>query len=110
MLEILAVRSPRGVTEIADQLGLKKSSVSRLLKALAELGYAEQSTQRGQYRLSAKVLLLAQCYLKDDPLVTAAQPILHELALAVRAARTRRCSWDATSLSWRKSRVRNGFK
>jgi DNA-binding IclR family transcriptional regulator len=86
MLEILAVRSPRGVTEIADELGLKKSSVSRLLKALAELGYAEQSTQRGQYRLSAKVLLLAQRYLKDDPLVTAAQPILHELALAVRAS------------------------
>jgi DNA-binding IclR family transcriptional regulator len=86
MLEILAVHSPRGVTEIADELGLKKSSVSRLLKALAEQGYAEQSTQRGQYRISAKVLLLAQCYLKDDPLAAAAQPILRELALAVRAS------------------------
>jgi IclR family KDG regulon transcriptional repressor len=86
MLEILALHSPRGVTEIADKLGLKKSSVSRLLKALAELGYAEQSAQRGQYRMSPKVLMLAQCYLKDDPLVTAAQPIIHELALAVRAS------------------------
>jgi DNA-binding IclR family transcriptional regulator len=86
MLEILAVHSPRGVTEIADELGLKKSSVSRLLKALAELGYAEQSAQRGQYRMSPKVLMLAQCYLEADPLVTAARPLLHELALAVRAS------------------------
>jgi DNA-binding IclR family transcriptional regulator len=86
ILEVLAVRSPRGVTEIADELGLKKSSVSRLLKALAELGYAEQSTQRGQYRMSPKVLTLAQCYLEADPLVTAARPLLHELALAVRAS------------------------
>ncbi len=38
VLEILSAHSPLGVTEIADELGLKKSSVSRFLKALAELG------------------------------------------------------------------------
>jgi DNA-binding IclR family transcriptional regulator len=86
ILEILAADAPRGVTEIADELGLKKSSVSRLLKALAELGYAEQSAQRGQYRMSPRIVVLAQRYLEDDRLVKAAQPILHELALAVRAS------------------------
>jgi DNA-binding IclR family transcriptional regulator len=86
MLEILAAHSPRGVTEIADELGLKKSSVSRLLKALAELGYAEQTTQRGQYRMSPRIVVLAKCYLEDDRLVKEAQPILHELALTLRAS------------------------
>jgi DNA-binding IclR family transcriptional regulator len=86
MLELLAAHSPRGVTQIADELGLKKSSVSRLLKSLAELGYAEQSAERGQYRISPRILVLAKCYLEDDRLVKEAQPILQDLALAVRAS------------------------
>src|SRR5262249_39690617 len=86
MLELLAAHSPRGVTEIAAELGLKKSSVSRLLKSIGELGYAEQSVERGQYRLSPRILVLAKCYLEDDRLAKEAQPILRELALAVRAS------------------------
>lgn len=85
MLELLAAHSPRGVTEIAAQLGLEKSSVSRLLKALSELGYAVQSAQRGQYQVSPRILALAQHYLEDDRLVKGAQPILHELAQEARA-------------------------
>jgi len=86
ILETLAARSPLGVTEISDELGLKKSSVSRLLKALADLGYAEQTAQRGQYRMSPRILALATSYLGDDRLAREAQPILHELALTVRAS------------------------
>jgi DNA-binding IclR family transcriptional regulator len=86
ILEFLAAHSPRGVTEIADALGLKKSSVSRLLKALAELGYAEQTAQRGQYRMSPQILILARCYLEDDRLAKEAQPILRELAQTLRAS------------------------
>ena len=66
ILELLAAHSPRGVTEIAAELGLEKSSVSRLLKALSELGYAVQSAQRGQYQVSPRILALAQHYLEDD--------------------------------------------
>ena len=86
ILEILSAHSPLGVTEIADELGLKKSSVSRLLKALAELGYAEVTAQRGQYRMGPRILVLAKGYLEDDRLVREAQPILHELALTLRAS------------------------
>jgi DNA-binding IclR family transcriptional regulator len=85
MLELLAAHSPRGVTEIAAELGLEKSSVSRLLKALSELGYAVQSAQRGQYQVSPRILALAQHYLEDDRLVKGAQPILRELAQEARA-------------------------
>lgn len=86
ILEILSAHSPLGVSEIADELGLKKSSVSRLLKALAELGYAEVTAQRGQYRMGPRILVLAKGYLEDDRLVKEAQPVLHELALTLRAS------------------------
>jgi DNA-binding IclR family transcriptional regulator len=86
ILELLASRSPRGVTEIAGELGLEKSSVSRLLKGLADLGYASPDERRGQYHGSARVLLLAQHYLEGDPLAREAQPVLRELAQAARAS------------------------
>jgi DNA-binding IclR family transcriptional regulator len=86
ILEVLSTRSPLGVTEIADELGLKKSSVSRLLKALAELGYAEATAQRGRYRMGPNILSLARSYLEDDRLVREAQPVLRELALSLRAS------------------------
>ena len=86
ILELLAARSPRGVTEISDELGLEKSSVSRLLKSLAGLGYATQSAARGQYQVSARVLALAQQYLEGDRLAREAQPILHDLAFRARAS------------------------
>jgi DNA-binding IclR family transcriptional regulator len=86
ILELLAARSPRGVTEIAEELGLEKSSVSRLLKGLADLGYAQPDVRRGQYHGSPRVLLLAQHYLEGDPLVREAQPILRELATSARAS------------------------
>jgi DNA-binding IclR family transcriptional regulator len=86
ILELLAARSPRGVTEIADELGLEKSGVSRLLKGLAELGYAAQSARRGQYQVSPRILQLAQRTLEGDPLVREAQPILRSLAPSARAS------------------------
>jgi DNA-binding IclR family transcriptional regulator len=86
ILEILAARSPRGVTEISEELGLEKSSVSRLLKGLSELGYISPSARRGQYQVSPRLLVLAQHYLEGDPLVREAQPVLRELAQVARAS------------------------
>src|SRR5438046_317201 len=39
ILELLAERSPQGVTEMAEQLGLELSGLSRLLQSLADVGY-----------------------------------------------------------------------
>ncbi|HLF95321.1 MAG TPA: IclR family transcriptional regulator [Planctomycetota bacterium] len=80
ILELLAGRPPCGVTEIAEQLGLEKSGVSRLLKGLAELGYVTPEARRGPYRVGPGVLRLAQDFLEGDPLVREAQPLLRELA------------------------------
>jgi IclR family acetate operon transcriptional repressor len=82
ILELLAGRPPCGVTEIAEQLGLEKSGVSRLLKGLAELGYVTPDGRRGPYRVGPGVLRLAQDFLEGDPFVREAQPVLRELARA----------------------------
>jgi DNA-binding IclR family transcriptional regulator len=86
ILELLADRSPQGVTEIARALELEKSGVSRLLQSLFELGYVVQSGRRGQYQLSARVVALARHYLQGDALVREAAPILRELAARARAS------------------------
>ena len=86
ILELLAERAPRSVSEIAAELKLEKSNTSRLLKSLAELGYATQSARRGQYRLSPRVLMLAGGYLTGEQLLKEAQPTLQKLALAARAS------------------------
>src|SRR5262245_39840865 len=85
ILEILSAKTPQGVTEIAAALELEKSSVSRLLKSLSELGYVAQGTRRGQYQVSPRILVLAQQYLDSDRLIIEARAILRELALEARA-------------------------
>src|SRR4051812_28493691 len=85
ILEILSARTPQGVTEIATALELEKSSVSRLLKSMSELGYVTQGARRGQYQVSPRILVLAQQYLDSDRLIGEARPILRELALEARA-------------------------
>ena len=86
IMELLAAHAPLGVTEIAQQLGLEKSSVSRLLKNLCTMGYAVRNADRGQYQLSPRILVLAQRYQEGDRLVREAQPLLRELAAAVDAS------------------------
>ncbi|MBI3856304.1 MAG: IclR family transcriptional regulator [Planctomycetes bacterium] len=86
ILELLAERSPQGVTEIAQALALEKSSVSRLLKSLSELGYVVQGSKRGQYQVSARLVTLAQQYLGGDRLTREAGPVLRRLAQEARSS------------------------
>jgi len=86
IVELLAERSPLGVTEIARELVLEKSSVSRLLKNLCKMGYARQDTERGKYILSPRILMLAHHYQSGNRLVKEVQPILQTLARAARAS------------------------
>jgi IclR family acetate operon transcriptional repressor len=85
ILELLAERSPQGVTEMAGALGLELSGMSRLLKSLADVGYVVPGPRRGQYQSSPKVLGLARGYETRDALVREAAPLLRALALKTRA-------------------------
>lgn len=59
VLELLATRSPAGVTEIADELGVHKSTASRLVSVLEARGFVEQLSDRGKYRLGYTIVRLA---------------------------------------------------
>jgi DNA-binding IclR family transcriptional regulator len=60
VLEIIAVRGQAGVTEIAAELGVHKSTVSRLITVLEARGYVEQLSDRGKYRLGFAIARLAR--------------------------------------------------
>ncbi|WP_187344449.1 IclR family transcriptional regulator [Aldersonia kunmingensis] len=59
VLEILARRGEAGVTEVAADIGVHKSTAFRLLGALEERELVEQTQERGKYRLGFGILRLA---------------------------------------------------
>ena len=58
-LEHLARRGESGVTELADVIGVHKSTASRLLGVLQARGLVESTGERGRYRLGFGILRLA---------------------------------------------------
>jgi len=81
ILEVLAVeKNGLGVTEIGNRVGLHKSTVHRLLTAMAEKGYIEKNEDTGMYRLGLKFVELCSLYLNSVELKTEAQPYLRQLA------------------------------
>ncbi|WP_033340322.1 IclR family transcriptional regulator [Catenuloplanes japonicus] len=59
VLEILARRGEAGVTEIAAELGVHKSTAFRLVGALEHRGLVDQLSDRGKYRLGIGMVRLA---------------------------------------------------
>ncbi|KAA0077451.1 IclR family transcriptional regulator [Mycolicibacterium sp. P9-64] len=59
VMEIVAKLGAAGVTEIASELGVHKSTVSRLIAVLESRGYVEQLSERGKYRLGFSIVRLA---------------------------------------------------
>lgn len=71
---------PAGVTEISERSDLPKSTVSRLLATLQDLGAVEQSASGGDYRIGATVIDLAGGAGQTAHLVAIARPHLVELS------------------------------
>jgi DNA-binding IclR family transcriptional regulator len=59
VLEILGARGEAGVTEIAAELGVHKSTAFRLVAVLESRGFVEQLEDRGKYRLGFGIVRLA---------------------------------------------------
>ncbi len=59
VLEILAAQGEAGVTEVAAELGVHKSTAFRLVAVLESRGFVEQLADRGKYRLGFGVVRLA---------------------------------------------------
>ncbi len=83
VLEILAKMGQAGVTEIADELGVHKSTVSRLIAVLEARGFVEQVSERGKYRLGFAVARLARAGRVQLDLVKLSQDICDELSVDV---------------------------
>jgi len=79
LLRALAVR-PSGVTDLAERVGLPKSTVARLLNALETEGAIEQIEIGGNYRLGPAIDEIAGGSSQSRSLIAAAQPFLVDLS------------------------------
>ena len=71
---------PTGVTDVAEQAGLAKSTAARLLSALESEGAVEQVPGETRYRLGPRLTSLAAGRRETRGLVAIAHPTLTELA------------------------------
>ena len=79
ILEIMAGEgAPITVTELAEKVNLKISTVHRLLSTLLHRGYVEQE-ESNKYRLGLKLMELGNSVLYYSDIRTVARPFLEEL-------------------------------
>lgn len=80
VLQALARRGAAGVTELAGDVGVHKSTAFRLLATLEARGLVEQDADRGRYRLGQTVRWLAAGAVGGHDLAASARPVAQELA------------------------------
>ena len=81
VVELLAVDPQwRRLSDIAAALELQKGPAHRLLAEMSTLGWIEQDTETERYRLTLKLALLGQQYLRGTGLPGLVQPVLDEVA------------------------------
>lgn len=83
ILEILAESGESGVTDIANALGIHKSTASRLLSALLSRDFVEQVADRGRFKLGLGVLRLAGAVTSNLEGVAGSRSITKRLATDV---------------------------
>jgi DNA-binding IclR family transcriptional regulator len=82
ILEILARLGEGGVTEIAREIGVHKSTAFRLVSTLEQRGLVEQTEQRGKYQLGVGILRLAGATTARLDVVQQARPVCRRLSAA----------------------------
>ena len=80
ILYLLAQRGDAGVTEVAAELGVHKSTAFRLITALDTGGLIEQDGERGKYRLGRGILRLAAATAGGLELPTESRQVCRQLA------------------------------
>ena len=81
ILESFSASTPSlTVTQIAEKVGLHKSTVSRVLQGMAEAGYVLRDAGSGKYQLGLRVLRLAAPLMADLDARVAARPYLEQLS------------------------------
>ena len=83
ILEYLGRQEEAGVTEIAAELGVHKSTASRLASALELRGLIEHREERGKYRLGLGLVRLAGAATVRLDLSQQSRPVCEQLAAQV---------------------------
>lgn len=85
LLELLAERGdrPARLQELADELGVPRSSMYALLQTLAARGWVRTDVTGSLYGIGIRALLTGTGYLDSDPRVRAARPYLDEASEAL---------------------------
>jgi DNA-binding IclR family transcriptional regulator len=80
LIEALAHMPDAGISELGRALALSKPAVDRLLVTLAAAGFALKDPETKRYRLSPKLIALADALRARTTIVDVARPYLVELA------------------------------
>jgi len=87
------------LSDVASALELQKGPTHRLLAEMTALGWVEQDTATERYRLSLKLSLHGQRYLRGTGLIGIVQPVLDQLASRCREL-VRLTVVQGDSLNW----------
>jgi DNA-binding IclR family transcriptional regulator len=89
LIELLAdSREPRGVTDVARELGISKPRAHRHLRALVQRGYARQDPRTEGYEIGIRVLALGEAVRDRFDVVGAIRPAMGPLREATGMAVT----------------------
>ncbi|CAN5623685.1 IclR family transcriptional regulator [soil metagenome] len=80
VMELLSSQGWSGVTEVANELDIHKSTAYRLLATLRDRGLVEQDTASEKYRLGFGMVLLASSVTADLDIVRYARPLCERLS------------------------------
>src|SRR5829696_3699228 len=80
VMEFLSRRGWSGVTEVARELDIHKSTAYRLLTTLRERGLVEQDAATEKYRLGFGLVLLARAVRADLDILGCARPVCERLS------------------------------
>ncbi len=84
ILFILAEYKSRGVTELAGDLQVNKSTVFRLLETMEMRGLVQQDEVTAKYRLGMGILQISDGLIKNLDIIGVARPILKQLMTATK--------------------------
>jgi DNA-binding IclR family transcriptional regulator len=88
VMELLSRRGWSGVTEVANDLGIHKSTAYRLLTTLRDRGLVEQDAATEKYRLGFGLVMLASSVTADLDIVRCSRPVCDRLAEQTRETAT----------------------
>src|SRR5918992_4083286 len=84
VMELLSRQGWSGVTEVARELGIHKSTAYRMLTTLRDRGLVEQDAATEKYRLGFGLVLLARAVRADPDILRCARPICERLSERIR--------------------------